>query len=970
MRSFLCCRLGLWFSLRSPLGTHSMAWKCWLKIAFLCFVSLVSVVLGTTDSGDYAVLDEFRRGLSNPELLRWPTNNKDPCGPPQWPHIFCSGSRVTQIQVQDLGLSGPLPHDFNKLAMLSNIGLQRNKFTGKLPSFNGLSNLQYAYLGGNQFDTIPTDFFVGLSSLQVLTLENNPLNQSTGWTLPPDLAHSAQLMNLSLSHCNLVGPLPEFLGSMKSLTVLKLSYNNLIGGIPVSYSGLPLQILWLNNQKGPGLTGSIEIITNMTLLNDVWLHGNQFSGLIPNSISALSLLTRLWLNNNRLVGPVPESLINMSQLQSLRLDDNMLVGTVPKLSISDFTYAGNSFCQNTPGVPCSAEVTALLDFLKDVNYPRRLSDSWFGNDPCTSSWLGISCSNNKVSVINLPNYQLNGTISESLGALDSLVYVLLGGNNLTGPIPDNMSSLKSLKMLNLSFNNISPPVPQFPTSVKALLDGNKLLQNSPSPGSPPGVGLPGVSPPSTDSPTPPNQPSSSGNGTKSSRKLNILVILVPTVVGASVVFVAILLLFFCWKSKTNVFVAPNSTTTQPSKATNQDNPHKLVAKNVVNSSTSTSGFQSIASSGTGSTHAIDSGNLTISVQVLRSATGNFALDNVLGRGGFGVVYKGELHDGTMIAVKRMESSVLSNKALDEFHSEIAVLSKVRHRNLVSILGYSAEDNERLLVYEYMHQGALSKHLFQWKQLELEPLSWKKRLNIALDVARGLEYLHTLAHQSFIHRDLKSSNILLGDDYRAKISDFGLVKLAPEGKQSVVTRLAGTFGYLAPEYAVTGKITTKVDVFSFGVVLMELLTGMMALDEERPEESHYLASWFCHMKTDKEKLRSIIDPSIAITDETFESVPVIADLAAHCAAREPHQRPEMGHAVNVLASLVEKWMPINDDQEEYLGIDFHQPLLQMVKGWQAADGTTDVCSASLNDSKGSIPARPAGFAESFKSSDGR
>ncbi|RWW83756.1 hypothetical protein BHE74_00007714 [Ensete ventricosum] len=144
--------------------------------------------------------------------------------------------------------------------------------------------------------------------------------------------------------------------------------------------------------------------------------------------------------------------------------------------------------------------------------------------------------------------------------------------------------------------------------------------------------------------------------------------------------------------------------------------------------------------------------------------------------------------------------------------------------------------------------------------------------------------------------------------------------------------------------------------------MELLTGMMALDEERPEESHYLASWFCQMKTDKEKLRSIIDPSIAITDETFESVLIIADLAGHCAARDPHQRPEMGHAVNVLASLVEKWMPINDDQEEYLGIDFHQPLLQMVKGWQAADGTADVCSVSLNDSKGSIPARPAGFAD--------
>lgn len=160
-----------------------------------------------------------------------------------------------------------------------------------------------------------------------------------------------------------------------------------------------------------------------------------------------------------------------------------------------------------------------------------------------------------------------------------------------------------------------------------------------------------------------------------------------------------------------------------------------------------------------------------------------------------------MDDGTNIAVKRMESGVISNKALDEFQAEIAVLSKVRHRHLVSLLGYSTEGNERILVYEYMPQGALSKHLFHWKSFEMEPLSWKRRLNIALDVARGLEYLHTLAHQSFIHRDLKSSNILLGDDFKAKISDFGLVKLAPEGdEKSVVTRLAGTFGYLAPEYA--------------------------------------------------------------------------------------------------------------------------------------------------------------------------
>lgn len=210
---------------------------------------------------------------------------------------------------------------------------------------------------------------------------------------------------------------------------------------------------------------------------------------------------------------------------------------------------------------------------------------------------------------------------------------------------------------------------------------------------------------------------------------------------------------------------------------------------------------------------VEAGSLVISIEVLRQVTDNFAEKNVLGKGGFGVVYKGVLEDGTAIAVKRMEASVVSNKGLNEFQSEIAVLTKVRHRHLVALLGYCADGNERLLVYEYMPQGTLAQHLFEHKVLGIKPLDWTKRLIIALDVARGLEYLHGLAHKSFIHRDLKPSNILLGDDLRAKVSDFGLVKLAPDGKFSVETRLAGTFGYLAPEYAGNYMSQIKTACFS-------------------------------------------------------------------------------------------------------------------------------------------------------------
>lgn len=169
-------------------------------------------------------------------------------------------------------------------------------------------------------------------------------------------------------------------------------------------------------------------------------------------------------------------------------------------------------------------------------------------------------------------------------------------------------------------------------------------------------------------------------------------------------------------------------------------------------------------------------------------------------------------------------------------------------------------------------------------------------------------------------------------------------------------------------SVMGKITTKADVFSFGVVLMELLTGLMALDESRSEESRYLAEWFWRIKSSKESLMAAIDTAIDVDEETFESISIIAELAGHCTAREPNHRPDMGHAVNVLSLLVEKWKPMTDESEYISGIDYSLPLPQMLKVWQETE--SKVSFTSINSSKGSIPARPTGFADSFTSTDGR
>ncbi|CAN4118776.1 unnamed protein product [Withania somnifera] len=899
-----------------------------LGFALTLFLSLFSVAYCVTDPNDLAIINEFKNGLENPELLEWPVNGDDPCGPPFWPHIICTGSRIQQIQVMGLGLRGPLPQKFNQLSKLTNLGLQRNQFSGKLPSFSGLSELRYAFLDFNHFDSIPSDFFNGLVSLEVLALDDNPLNATSGWYLPNELQSSAQLTNLTLMNCNLAGSLPEFLGNMSSLDVLLLSKNRLSGTIPGTFKDSELKILWLNDQSGDDMSGSIDVVSTMRSLTSLWLHGNHFSGKIPKEIGNLTYLQDFNVNSNDLVGLIPESLANMP-LGHLDLNNNHFMGPIPNFKATNVSYESNSFCQTKTGALCAPEVMALLEFLDELNYPSKLVESWSGDNPCDGPWWGLSCDiNQKIIVINLPKSNLSGTLSPSIAKLDSLTHIYLGSNNISGSIPSTWTSLKHLLMLDLTI-----PSQRNGTSTAA-------------------------------------SPSSSTNKPSSS-KSKLVFFVVPIACFALLVSLAIPLYICIRKRSMDRHKGPTSLVVHPRDPSDSDRMVKIAIADETKGS-----HLVLTGSGSSSIHSgkypvMEAGNLVISVQLLRDVTKNFAPENELGRGGFGVVYKGELDDGTKIAVKRMEAGVISSKALDEFRSEISVLSKVRHRNLVSLLGYSVEGNERILVYEYMPQGSLSMHIFNWKNLNLEPLSWKRRLNIALDVARGMEYLHTLAHQCFIHRDLKPSNILLTDDFRAKVSDFGLVKSTPDGeKNSVVTRLAGTFGYLAPEYAVTGKITTKADVFSFGVVLMELLTGWMALDEDRPNESQYLVAWFWNIKSSKEKLIAAMDPALDVKQEsTFESIYTVAELAGHCTAREPGQRPDMSHAVNVLSPLVEKWKPLEEDTDDDCGIDYSLPLNQMVKGWQESEGK-DLSCVDLEDTKCSIPSRPTGFAESFTSVDGR
>ncbi|MCO5600973.1 hypothetical protein L7F22_055090 [Adiantum nelumboides] len=953
---------------------------------------------GEADPSAVSVLKELLHNVGGQaKIPSWV--GSDPCSIPMWDHIQCDGDFVTGIQLQNLKLQGELPSSLNQIANLKFIALQGNNFTGPLPSFRGLSHLQTAYVDFQSFTSLPGDFFHGLTSLTLLSMDYSCLNESAGgWFLPTDVADLRMLSTLSLTKTCLKGSVPDFLAKLPSLQSLHLAYNYLSGSIPPAFSSANLISLQLNNQRGPTpLSGSIAPVAGIQSLSQLWLQVNAFSGPIPSSLGELVSLKDVRLNDNNLVGPVPSTFIESTSLSTFYIQHNHLDGAlpnIPSLSPENFTYGGNGFCSEKPGIACAKEVEALLDFLGGVSYPNDLAVAWTGNNAC--SWIGISCDpvSKAVVTINLPSRHLVGMISPMITNLTSLQNLILNDNNLTGAIP-SLATLTSLRRVALQDNNLSAPMPSLPAGLTVNVSGNPNIdklgsfsspsatKGNPVPVIEPDMGMDGQpasssSPLTTSSVVPSTVSQVTGHST---RKRSIVEALAGGISGAlCMTFLTVMLLFFVVKrrKKYSRVQSPNSTMLVHPSGGFED-PELL--KLTVSSRSIEVGETSLAGS-TGSGRGdgmpvVEAGNLVISIQVLRSVTNNFSQENVLGKGGFGVVYKGELDDGTKIAVKRMEASVVSSKGLKEFQSEIAVLTKVRHRHLVSLLGYCMYGNERLLVYEYLPLGPLSQHLFDYAKLDLAPLTLNRRVSIALDVARGMEYLHGFAHEaSFIHRDLKPSNILLGDDYRAKVSDFGLVKLVSEDKSSVETRLAGTFGYLAPEYAVTGRVTTKSDVFSFGVVLMELITGRRALDETQPEESVHLVACFRRMCSNLDDIRAALDPALEVTDESFQSIRTVAELAGHCTHRDAWHRPDMSHAVNVLSPLVEKWKPIDIEGEEGIGIDLDMTLPQALKRWQAYEGVSASSESGfftrsdLDNTSNSMPSRPVGFAESFTSNDGR
>lgn len=284
---------------------------------------------------------------------------------------------------------------------------------------------------------------------------------------------------------------------------------------------------------------------------------------------------------------------------------------------------------------------------------------------------------------------------------------------------------------------------------------------------------------------------------------------------------------------------------------------------------------------------------------LAQATNGFSDQNLLGEGGFGSVYKGLLPDGREIAVKQLK--IGGGQGEREFKAEVEIISRIHHRHLVSLVGYCISENRRLLVYDYVPNNTLYYHLHGEGQLVLD---WAIRVKVAAGAARGIAYLHEDCHPRVIHRDIKSSNILLDDNFEARVSDFGLAKLALDADTHISTRVMGTFGYVAPEYASSGKLTEKSDVYSFGVVLLELITGRKPVDASQPLGDESLVEWarplLSHALGNGE-FDGLVDPRLErnyVESEMFRMI----EIAAACVRHSSAKRPRMGQVVRAFDGL--------------------------------------------------------------------
>ncbi|CAA7035091.1 unnamed protein product [Microthlaspi erraticum] len=789
-------------------------------------------------------------------------------------------------------LYGDIPFSISKLKQLDTLNLKHNNLTGPIPAtLTQIPNLKRLDLAGNNLTGEIPRLLYWNEVLQYLGLRGNML---TGM-LSSDMCQLTGLWYFDVRGNNLTGPIPESIGNCTSFEILDISYNQITGEIPYNIGFLQVATLSL---QGNRLTGRIpEVIGLMQALAVLDLSDNELVGPIPPILGNLSFTGKLYLHGNKLTGPIPPELGNMSHLSYLQLNDNQLVGTIPpelgkleelfELNLANNRLVGpipsnisscaalNQF--NVHGNLLSGSIPLAFRNLRSLTYLNLSSNNFKGKIPAE---LGHIINLDK---LDLSGNNFSGSIPITLSDLEHLLKLNLSRNHLNGQLPAEFGNLRSIQMIDISFNLLSGVIP---TELGQLQNLNSLiLSNNKLHGEIPDQltncftlvnlnvsynNLSGIVPPMKNfSRFAPasfiGNPYLCGNWigsicAPSSPKYRAFSKAAVICIVLGFITLLCILLIALYKSKQQKKLLTGSSK-QAEGST------KLVILHMDMA-----------------IHTFDD---------IMSVTENFSEKYIVGYGASSTVYKCTLKTSRPIAIKRLYKQYPHN--LREFETELETIGSIRHRNIVSLHGYALSPVGNLLFYDYMENGSLWDLLHG--SLKKVKLDWETRLKIAVGAAQGLAYLHHDCTPRIVHRDIKSSNILLDENFEARLSDFGIAKSIPASKTHASTYVLGTIGYIDPEYARTSRLNEKSDIYSFGIVLLELLTGKKAVDNEANLHQLILS------KADDNTVMEAVDPEVTVTCMDLGHIRKTFQLALLCTKRNPLERPTMLEVSRVLLSLL-------------------------------------------------------------------
>ncbi|KAK4567565.1 hypothetical protein RGQ29_003365 [Quercus rubra] len=894
----------------------------------------------------------------------------------------CSLSRgtvcsITHIQLKRLNLSGVLPADFGNLSNLQELDLSLNYINGSIPSIFSQLPLVILSLSGNRLSGEIPNGIGEIGSLEELVLEANQLDGH----LPKNLGNLSNLKRLVLNANNFTGTIPETFGKLTNLTELidGTAISGRIPGFIGNWSKLGRLHMQGTFMEGP-IPDTISLLSNLTelMISDLKglsigfpnlkdlkkleylvLRNCLITGFIPSYIGELESLKRLDLSFNNLSGPIPWN----QKLNDMYLTNNSLSGEVPKWVLEytknywDISY--NNF-SGSPQINC--DTRSHVNLISSYSSMESNSIPWCLKKglPCSKKpkhhSLFINCGGEKINfegneyegdIIPDGRSQFVSSISEEWGYSSTGVFMdkddtpYRAQNTFSLNVTDIYKTARvaplSLKYYGLCLQK---------GSYKVKLHFAEIMFSNDQNFSSLGRRIFNVS----------------IQGKLELKDFNIVEeargVGIPIIKEFDDVLVSgsTLEIHFYWAGKGTTII-PGKGVYGPLISAIEVTPNfdvggglsvgaivgivlaSCVILVLILVFLRMNGYLGKKDLEDKELRGLDLQTGYFTLRHIKAATRNFDTANKIGEGGFGPVYKGVLSDGALIAVKQLSSK--SKQGNREFVTEIGMISALQHPNLVRLYGCCIEGNQLLLIYEYMENNSLARALFGREEHQLH-LDWLTRRKICLGIAKGLAYLHEESRLKIVHRDIKATNVLLDKDLSAKISDFGLAKL-DEGEQThISTRIAGTIGYMAPEYAMRGYLTDKADVYSFGVVALEIVSGKSNTNYRPKEEFVYLLDW-AYVLQEQGNLLELVDPRLGSSYSSEEAMRMLS-LALLCTNPSPTLRPSMSSVVSMIEGKCAIQAPIIKRSETSLDPRF--------KAFEklSHDSQTHVSSTFLHDSQ--------------------